>query len=417
MLNEVKMSEVISTFITAVDIVNPVLKFHHRRTAVIAYHLGQAYGLSDPSLARLVVAAAIHDIGALTVKDADTLKTLDVERPQPHCSIGANMLGSYQVFEHIAQIIRHHHVKYVDLPLGANPLVPEESYLLHLADRVDILLTRDEIALNQVDHIRQVILDHNGTLFAPSVVEAFDEMSWKEYFWFDIDGMSMNDLLDLVSIESIAPSHADQSLEELVYTLSRVIDFKCEFTACHSVGVAHVAYRLGQILNLSEETCQELKIAGYLHDIGKIAIPSEIIMKSAGLTQKEFNIMKSHPYYTRQILKHIHGFEKMANWASAHHEKKDMTGYPRKPYESEIGLEVEIMSYADMFTALSENRPYRSSLPLDEVMEIIEREMVEKMGMRVFRALSDHGQGLYRELYEIQLQSEKEYQKALLVDV
>ncbi len=416
MLKDVKMKEILTTFISAVDLINPILKNHHRRTAIIAYHIGMTYGLKPTALSNLVVAASLHDIGALTVEDSLALATLDVENPKPHAVLGAGMLSSYKAFQSISNIIRYHHVtmdEYNESRLTGNK-IPTESCILHLSDRIEILLDNDELALNQVDQVMETISRLSDDLFCPDLVDVFKAVAKKEYFWFQIDDLSMQDVLGFVDIELICAENDMASLEELVYTLSRIIDYKCSFTASHSAGVAYVAYELAQYYGMSEEKSREIKVAGYLHDIGKIAVPSEIISKPGSLDTNEFNVIKSHPYYTRQILMHIKELEEIAEWAGAHHEKKDLSGYPRKPDEKELGVEVEIIAYADVFTALCEERPYREALSLNEVMCVLAKELVGKMGVRIFNLLSLHSKEIYEGLLLVQGASEQSYATSVI---
>ena len=404
MINNVNLKEIMMIFINSVDLINPILKHHHRRTAVIAYNLGMTMDLPPERLSNLVLAASLHDIGALTIKDVAMLKLLDVEDPEPHSKMGQAMLASFKPFEDISKIIRHHHAVY-DESLD----VPLESHILHLADRIDILTGEEKLSLNCKHRVMQAVADMKGSTFHPEVVEAFFMVGEKEYFWFEIDDLAMLDLLDRMDFQRFDIKKNRESLEGLVLTFSRVIDFKSPFTAAHSARVAHVACRLAQAMAMTDEVCWNIKLAAYLHDLGKIAVPSEIIAKKGALTLEEFNRMKSHPYYTYRILKHVSGFEELAEWAGSHHEKKDSSGYPRKPKASEMTVEVELIAYADIFSALSEDRPYRKTLPLEEVMAIIDNEFKEIVGNRVYPVLVVLAEDLYNEIQAIKENTELEY--------
>lgn len=415
MLSSVKAKEVIATIINAIDIINPILKNHHRRTAIIAYHLGKEYNLSEKKLAELVVAATFHDVGALTIKDNNDLMNLDVKNPHEHAFLGSGIFASYKAFDSVSKIIKHHHIKYTDYNNQALNVdtIPFEALILHLADRIEILLDRKELSLNQVEPIKSQILELSASLFDPELVDTFIKLSRKEYFWFDIDTLTSNELLDDIDMDLICTLDSPEALEELVYTLSKIIDYKCSFTSTHSIGVANVTYKLARLCGLDDNTCNQLKIAGYLHDIGKIAVPSEIISKSGNLTVKEFNVIKSHPYFTYQILKHIKGFEKIAFWASSHHETIDETGYPRKPDIRDMNIEIEVLSYADIFTALCEDRPYRQAIAVNKALEIIDYKFRDKVGDNVYSILKEHAYELNLIRAEVQANASKEYQHAI----
>ncbi len=423
MLSDVKMEEIIYAFSNAVDVVNPILKNHHRRTAIIAYHLGRQCGLGSDALASLVVAASLHDIGALTIKDAAALAELDVHNPHPHERLGASMLSSYAAFNTTRNIILYHHVRYdealyTDFEVAESDVseAPRESFILHLADRIEILLDPSILALNQRERIVKQIEKLSGTLFDPNIVNAFIELSEREVFWFEIEDISLKTIFSRINMEGISAQNERQSLEDLVFTLSKVIDYKCAFTASHSVGVAYTAYRLAQYLGLSKARCREVKMAGYLHDIGKLAVPSEIISKPGKLTKQEFNIMKSHPYYTYQILKNIEGLVNVATWAGEHHEREDLSGYPRKPKVEALGIEAKIISYADVFTALCEDRPYRNALSLEEGLRVLKEEMNCSDEDLVYKTLVEHSQALYSVLRSIQSDAREVYLRSILME-
>lgn len=402
MITKVKLKEIVLTFTNAVDVINPILKHHHRRVAIIAYHLGTAFGLSSESMTDLIIASALHDIGALTVADAKALAKLDVHDPRPHELLGSLMLSSFMPFKKISRILKYHHVNFAENPITALSKVPIEAYILHLADRVEILLNANELALNQKERILSQLLPLKGAVFAPEVMDAFLEMCEKEIFWFEIDDLSLKTIFDRVPFERKSFNLDNELLESLVYTLSHVIDFKSRFTVAHSTRVAYVAEQLSKEMGLSDETCYEVKIAAYLHDLGKIAVPSEILAKEGALTKEEYNIIKIHPYYTRQIISNIKGLEKLALWAGAHHEKRDGSGYPKKIRGNALGSEMKIIIYADLFSALAENRPYRKALSHDEVMNKIKTEYAPIIGGHVFEVLQRHSEDLYAEILKIQ---------------
>lgn len=412
MLDRIKMKEIVLTFINAVDIVNPILKHHHRRVAVMTYHIGKAYGYEGEALTNLIIAAALHDIGALTVEDQAQLTKLDVEDPGPHERLGALMLSSFGPFKPIADILEHHHVNYEQNKRNRN--VPPGCYIVHLADRIDILLDPTTISINQTMDVTKQIVDLSGTMFDPNVVKAFISASEKEQFWFEVDDLTIDHLFQRINLEKLDVVLDDVSLENLVYTLSRVVDYKSKFTIAHSVRVAYVADQIAKYMGLVDESRYKVKLAGYLHDYGKIAVPTEIITKETKLTREEFNIMKSHPYYTYQILSNIEGFADLALWASHHHEKLYCEGYPFKPNVKQLGLETEILIYSDLYSALLEERPYRKPLSSKKAIEIIEKEFVSTIGSRPLEVLRAHAEEIREEINRIQEDIIVKYDRAIV---
>lgn len=392
--NEYLLKDIVKVFCNTIDRVNPILKDHHRRVAVISFYLGRELKLSDEHLTRLVVASALHDIGALTVADRNQLIVFDVKDPEKHSKIGKSMLEGYEPFKEIADIIEYHHVNYEKEK--SNKQIPYESYIIHLADRIDILLDANKKSINQIKQVVDKIEELAGRLFHPEVAEAFKHISTKEMFWLDIDNMPLNDVFEQVDLDGLLYSNDKDSMEQLVATLSKIVDYKSEFTAKHSKRVALMSRELARLMGYDEDHIWEVTIAGYLHDYGKVAVPSEIINKPSKLTEEEFNIIKSHPYFTYEILKDIKGLEKICKWASAHHEKLDNSGYPMKPGWTKMEEEVEILIYADTFAALAENRPYRETLPLDEIMKRLDNYFRPIVGEKVYYVLEKNKEFLYQ---------------------
>lgn len=141
-------------------------------------------------------------------------------------------------------------------------------------------------------------------------------------------------------------------------------------TYLHSINVANYSVLLGQKLGLDNESIERLKIIGLLHDIGKLNIPNDILKKPGKLTDEEFEVMKSHPVYSVELLKRA-GFtnEEVLRSIKAHHERIDGTGYPRSLKGNQIPLFAKIVSIADSFEAMTSNRCYRSRQDLDYARE------------------------------------------------
>lgn len=139
-------------------------------------------------------------------------------------------------------------------------------------------------------------------------------------------------------------------------------------TYLHSINVANYSVLLGQKLGLDNESIERLKIIGLLHDIGKLNIPNDILKKPGKLTDEEFEVMKSHPVYSVELLKRA-GFtnEEVLRSIKAHHERIDGTGYPRSLKGNQIPLFAKIVSIADSFEAMTSDRCYRKGKDLDYV--------------------------------------------------
>jgi HD-GYP domain-containing protein (c-di-GMP phosphodiesterase class II) len=114
-----------------------------------------------------------------------------------------------------------------------------------------------------------------------------------------------------------------------------------------------------------------MEIAGYIHDIGKLSVPNEILEKNGKLDPAEFNVIRKHTYYTYAILRKIDALERIAAWAAFHHERIDGNGYPFHIEGKDIARLARIMAISDVFTALTEDRPYREGLDREKTMKIL----------------------------------------------
>jgi HD-GYP domain-containing protein (c-di-GMP phosphodiesterase class II) len=242
--------------------------------------------------------------------------------------------------------------------------------IVHLADAVSLLLNSETPVLNQIGQVQQMIHCAEESEFGPEVLAAFDELCTRESVWMNMMYRPQF-FLDQITDDRWVTLDETVILTEF---MSKIIDFRSPFTAMHSAGVATTAVALAEIVGMSEDECKMMRIAGYLHDIGKLKIPNEILDKPGKLTDEEFNIMKEHAYYTWILLKDVTGFEQITAWAALHHEKLNGNGYPFHLSEGELSLGSRIMTVADIFSALTEERPYRRSMEKEKVITILRED-------------------------------------------
>ena len=153
-------------------------------------------------------------------------------------------------------------------------------------------------------------------------------------------------------------------------TLSEMRD---PYTAGHERRVGEIAVALGTELGLDQQRIEGLRVAGHLHDVGKMIIPSEILSKPGRLTPIEFELIKGHPQSGYDVLKDVEFPWPVAEVALQHHERMDGSGYPQRLKGEAILLEARIMAVADVMEAMSSHRPYRPGLGIDKALAEIER--------------------------------------------
>lgn len=185
--------------------------------------------------------------------------------------------------------------------------------------------------------------------------------------------ISMNDLKDVATI------------------IIAIINLYSPFTAKHSQAVGRISRLLSLKIKETSLYSDKVEIAGLLHDIGKIYVPVDILEKQDTLTPVELKCLQSHCVKTREILERFSKLGDIILWASNHHEKLDGSGYPQKLTDKSLDLPSRIITVADIFSALTENRPYRSQLSNEMALKIMEKDVSSgKLDFYVFNTLKKH---------------------------
>lgn len=350
----------------SIDMVSPAVADHHMRVAYIASCIGEEVGLHGPDICGLVIAGALHDIGAFSLRERLMTLKFDIESPREHAETGYVLLKGFRPLSKAALLIRHHHAPWREKYTGS---IPIGSHILNLADRADILINRGREILGQRRWVRDTIREHSGR-FMPDAVDAFMELSQRESFWLDI---SYPDLASVTEKKIYSTIHLDlDGLERFASIMSYIIDFRSPFTATHSRGVAACAWALSKFMGFQVRDSRLIRVAGYLHDLGKLAISPNVLEKPSALARSERDIILKHAFYTYRTLETVRGFDTINEWASFHHERPDGRGYPFRLGKDDLPLGSRIVAVSDVFTALAEDRPYRGRLSRDESMRIIQ---------------------------------------------
>jgi len=357
----------------ATDLINSRLINHHKQVSYIAHAIGLKMGLSDQRLQDLAIAGALHDIGGLSLADRMDTLLFEMNQPDRHAVSGGLLLSIFQPFDRVATLVRHHHV-YWHQGAGAEHLgekVPSQAHILHLADRIAVSIDPKKEILTQKNDIIKKIYENSSRMFVPEQVEAFRQLADRESFWFDV--ISPGICRELNKKFSFGTLELDEeNLMDLGTLFCQIIDFRSRFTATHSSGVAAVAEALTAKADLIKQYGASMKLAGLLHDIGKLVVPRELLEKSSPLTKDDSTIIYKHPYFSRQILGATECFSEIGIWAAYHHERLDGSGYPYHRKGDEIPLGARILAVVDTFTALAEERPYRPSMSMRGTLQITE---------------------------------------------
>jgi len=162
-----------------------------------------------------------------------------------------------------------------------------------------------------------------------------------------------------------------QTFLESIYAFAKTIEARDFYTGEHCEHMVSLVVSIGKKLNLSEKEMEDLKHAAMLHDLGKIGIPDEILLKKGKLTDGEYDIIRKHPQIGAEIIRHIHFLKDVAPIVLYHHERFDGFGYCSGLKGKEIPLGARIIAIADVYQALTSDRPYRKAYPIPEALKII----------------------------------------------
>ncbi len=162
-----------------------------------------------------------------------------------------------------------------------------------------------------------------------------------------------------------------ENLLDFVTAIAATIEVRDPYTAGHQRRVADLATAIARELQLPEDQIEGLKLAGVVHDIGKIRVPAEILSKPGRLDNLEFSIIKQHPITGYDILKSINFPWPIAQIVLQHHERLDGGGYPHGLRNGEILLEARILAVADVVESMVSHRPYRAGLGMNAALEEI----------------------------------------------
>ena len=163
-----------------------------------------------------------------------------------------------------------------------------------------------------------------------------------------------------------------KQFESFIQVLATTIDSRDPTTGKHTVMVTGLAVLIAEEMDLPSDTVEKIRVAGILHDVGKIVLPDEVLLKQGGLTDSEYEVIQSHATHTIRILERIHfhrNLDDVPEIAGAHHERLDGEGYPEGRSADALTLPMRILAVADVFHALLQDRPYKDSFSIEEAIK------------------------------------------------
>lgn len=218
------------------------------------------------------------------------------------------------------------------------------------------------------------IAARSGSWFDPALADAFSRAAADPSMWTALADADFE-----AKVMALAPArtrHAvdEDYLDEIASAFADIIDAKSPFTAGHSRRVTLYSDMIASQMGLAVAHRRWLGRAALLHDIGKLGVSNQILDKPGRPSEEEWLEIRRHPLLSRQIIERLSPLRSLAQVAGAHHERLDGKGYPDGLSSAEICLETRIMSVADVFDALTADRPYRLAMPVGEALAMMRRD-------------------------------------------
>lgn len=348
---------------------------HGKRVAAVSMEIGRALGMTQEQVGDLAVCAVLHDNALTEYIREERMGGSSGKNPAvnlgTHCIMGENNAAAFPFTTDVTGYIQYHHEeadgsgpfgkKQDEIPLGAA--------IIHIADQMDVLFDLEECNPEKLEKINGYLREKSGLRFGKDVTGAF----------MDICNCNRLNELSPDRIDSTLRSFTcgvgtqltQQQIMDMGRVFAQIIDYKSHFTQTHSSGIAEKTARMADYYRLPQEERAELVLAAYLHDVGKLAVPLEILEKPGRLTGEEYEQIKLHAKYTYDMLSGVSGMERVCAWGASHHEKLDGSGYPFGKDGSQLDRNSRMLGCIDIYQALTEERPYRQAMSHRQVMELM----------------------------------------------
>ena len=267
---------------------------HGERVAYLVCHMLRQMGCPARRMLDLCILTVLHDIGAYKTDEVDDMILFETRRVWNHSIYGYLFIREFSPLRDQAQAVLYHHLDYERFPVGKTES-RETALLLHLADGVDTWLRG-----HPPESLPGFLRENAGKRFDPRQVELFLQVQEQDRLLQNLQsGQYQSELHTLLEGLDITPSEAHQYLRMLVYS----VDFRSETTVAHTFMMTALSVQLAWRLGLPLGQCRKIYYGAMLHDLGKIAIPTEILEFPGTLTAPQMALMRTHVSVSEEIIK------------------------------------------------------------------------------------------------------------------
>jgi HD-GYP domain-containing protein (c-di-GMP phosphodiesterase class II) len=387
------ISQLISAIAYAMDMNGGEKLYHAWRVSIIGSELAK---LESPNERKEVFyGCLLHDIGGIGLSEHIVNYLIKEENPKEpgvltHPLIGAEIIVQIPGLETVANFILNHHERYNGrgYPLGkSQDEIPLGAQVVGIADFIDILVRKmivpsREIALTGLNKL------HDGQFSSSLVDGAANVLENHRLFEEITDEKGIAQLFKKAREETgdmPIPLGVD-AIGIACEVFSQLIDARHPYTIGHAKRVSRAGLLTALSMGLPHDELTKIKWAGLLHDVGKLCTPKKLLDKPGPLTPDEYEVIKRHIVYTKEILEIITDFKDITLIAASDHERYDGKGYPQGLKGNEIPLGARIIAIADSFDAMTSDRSYRKAIDVDEACDEIRKNSGTQFDPLVLKA-------------------------------
>ena len=417
------LAEILGALSHALDLTSGQALGHAQRTCLIGMRLGREIGLSPTQLSSLYYALLMKDAGC----SSNAARMFEIFGSD---DIEAKRAGKIVDWSNLVEALKYaaHHTLPESplltrarrmLSIAANPAAVNHSFMHSRCNRgaqIALAIGLGEEAADCIRHLDEhwngqgqpyqlkgdavpllsriacmaqtmevfsttfglgaayeVVRARKGRWFDPDLVQAAHAFRQDDTFWQGVRDDTRAELRRL-DVRTGTREVSETSIDSVCDAFAQIVDAKSPFTSEHSSRVSGYAVEIADILGFDAARVLQMRRAGLLHDVGKLAVSNAILDKPGPLSDDEWVIVRRHPYHSQQILGQIRGFERVTQIAAAHHERLDGRGYFQNLPAAHLDKEMRALACADVFDALSAARPYRDAMPLSKVFALLDKD-------------------------------------------
>ncbi len=342
--------------------------FHQRRVALIAYNIAKQMGFDEYGLNLILEAALIHDAALLSeATKTETFRQIineNFEQLNRHAAIGKRAARFFSLHLDVSNAVNLHHT-----PSNINPAML--GNILFLSDNIEVSYRSlsNPFAFDELYDF----LSQKKELFHDEAFKAYKELSQKESFWYQLHEKNLDSELSAVVNKLYEPVKKEDFIKRIAYFMAYSTDNLSPFFENYSVLSKNIAISIGYKLSLDME---RIVLSTLLSHLGNVFLPTELLNNPGSLSSVDFNIIKSHPYYSKKIID-IMGLEDEIKFpAIYHHEVGTDSAYPF--IVGDVDEYAQVVGISTACAALLQDRPYRIAYDADEAKDIIKNMNFEK---------------------------------------